>query len=87
VLTLEGSGRTAQRFVNGRTAPGTLAPRRRRLLVEAGASRTIAIRIPALVVRRARHGLLMFKVSFVPDVAGAFTGVRRAVRVRVGSRR
>jgi hypothetical protein len=76
-LTLEGSGRIAERLVNGRTMRGTLAPRRRTFDLPAGATTTVQIRLPRAVVRRGR---LTLRVTVVPLVAGDFIPVRRAIR-------
>jgi hypothetical protein len=76
-LTVEGNGRFAERLVNGRTAPGTLAPRHRHFALAPGTATTLRVRIPRHVRRR---GTVRVKLSLVPDEPGAFTPVRRAAR-------
>jgi len=82
-FTLEGTGRTAERLVNGRTMPGTLAPRRERFDMAPGSHRTLQVRLPLAVLRRAAHGRLRLRASIVPAVAGVFVPLRRFVRVLV----
>jgi hypothetical protein len=85
-FTLEGMGRTAERLVNGRTMRGTLAPRRVRFDMRAGSARTLGVRVPLAVLRRASHGRLRLRESVVPAVPGEFVPQRRAVRIRVPAR-
>lgn len=82
-FTVEGSGRTAERLVNGRTMRGTLAPRRVRFDMTAGSHRTLRIHLPLAVLRRATHARLRLRVSVVPAVAGEFIPLQRLVRVAV----
>jgi hypothetical protein len=85
-VTLEGSGRTAQRLVNGRTMRGTLAPRRVRFDMKGGSRRTLRVHVPLAVLRRASHGRLRLRESAVPDTPGVFIPQRRFVRVAVPAR-
>ena len=85
-LTLEGMGRIAERLVNGRTMRGTLAPRRARFDMKARTKRTLQMRLPRAVLRRALHGRLRLRESAVPSVAGTFIARRRVVQLAVRAR-
>jgi hypothetical protein len=80
-ITIEGSGRIAERLVNGREMRGTLGPRSRAFQLAAGAGTTIRFQIPRAVMGRAgrRRGLAL-KVTIVPVAIGGFIPVRRGIR-------
>jgi hypothetical protein len=79
-LTLEGSGRIAERLVNGRAMRGTLRPRTRSFDLTSGTATTFGMGVPIGVIRRAGRRGLTLKVTVVPVVAGDFIPLRRAVR-------
>jgi hypothetical protein len=79
-LTLSGTGRIAERYVNGRPLRGTLVPRRRAFDLRAGGRVVIRLRLPRAVLARAARNRAGLKLSVVPRVAGDFTAVHRAVR-------
>jgi hypothetical protein len=84
-VTVAGAGAIAERLVNGRVQPGTLAARRIHVTVRAGAKQRLSLRLPARVLRRAaRIGRLQLTVSLVSDVSGDFLASRRRVTLRVG---
>jgi hypothetical protein len=79
-LTLAGTGRIAERFVNGRPVRGTLVPRRRAFDLRDGGKTVIRLRLPRPVLARAARSRASLKVSVVPAIAGAFTPVHTTSR-------
>jgi hypothetical protein len=79
-LTVEGSGRVAERLVNGRTTAGTLEPRKRGFMLANGARTTIRFHVPRAVIRRGGRRGLTIKVTVVPVDTGGFIPVRRGIR-------